>query len=233
MSCCLCEPGVTRQQHCPPLPKTDTAIYGWLASLFGMTMQTALHRKNIMAEPLAQILLSAPEYLNWEPLQSEKHDFLRGEVFAMTGGTLRHNRATLRSMMALESHLAGSPCKVFSGDVKVAVNVTEHWFYPDVVVTCSAQDLSDMGAVAISEPVLILEVLSPSTAAYDRGQKFISLQKLASLKEYALLDVESARLEVYRRNAAARFELFVFEGLDCEAELASIDWRGLVAALLD
>ena len=186
-----------------------------------------------MAEPLAQPTMSAPEYLNWEMLQCEKHDFLKGEVFAMTGGTLRHNLATVASTLVFKSHLAGSPCKVFSGDVKVAVNVTEHWFYPDVVVTCSPQDLSDMGAVAISEPVLVLEVLSPSTAAYDRGEKFISLQKLASLKEYALLDTQAVRLEVYRRNAAARFELFVFEGPDCEAELASIDWRGPVARLLD
>ena len=115
----------------------------------------------------------------------------------------------------------------------MAVNVTAHWFYPDVLVTCSAGDLSDMSAVAVSEPILILEVLSPSTAAYDRGQKFISLQKLSSLKEYALLDTEAPRLEVFRRNAAERFELFVFEGYECEAELASIGWRGSVSSLLD
>lgn len=81
--------------------------------------------------------------------------------------------------------------------------------------------------------MLILEVLSPSPAAYDRGQKFISLQKLSSLKEYVMLDVQAPRLEVYRRNAAGRFELFVFEGADCQAELASIGWRGPVATLLD
>ncbi len=186
-----------------------------------------------MAEPHAQTPFSVTDYLNWEPQQSDKHDFLRGEVFAMTGGTLRHNLGTVASTTVFKAHLAGTPCKVFSGDVKVAVNVTKHWFYPDVVVTCSAQDLSDMGAVALSEPTLILEVLSPSTAAYDRGQKFISLQKLLSLKEYALLDTEAPRLEVYRRNATARFEFYVFEGADCEAELASIDWRGPVARLLD
>ena len=186
-----------------------------------------------MAEPLTQPTLTLTDYLNWEPQQSDKHDFLRGEVFAMTGGTLRHNLGTVASTSIFKSHLTATPCKVFSGDVKVAVSVAEHWFYPDVVVTCSAQDLSDMGAMAISEPTLILEVLSPSTAAYDRGQKFISLQKLASLKEYALLDTEAPRLEVYRRNASERFELFVFEGADCEAELASIDWRGPVASLLD
>ncbi len=186
-----------------------------------------------MAEPLAQPILTVTDYLNWESQQSDKHDFFRGEVFTMTGGTLRHNLGTVASTTTFKSHLTGTPCKVFSGDVKVAVNATEHWFYPDVVVTCSVKDLSDMGAMAISEPSLIVEVLSPSTAAYDRGQKFISLQKLASLKEYALLDTEAPRLEVYRRNAAARFELYVFEGADCEAELASMDWRGPVASLLD
>ena len=186
-----------------------------------------------MVESLANVTLTVLDYLKQESQQVDKHDFFGGKVLPLTSGTLRHNRATLRATMAFENHLAGSPCKVFSGDVKVAVNVTEHWFYPDVLVTCSASDLSDMGAVAVSEPTLILEVLSPSTAAYDRGQKFISLQKLSSLKEYALLDTEAPRLEVFRRNAAERFELFVFEGADCEAELASIGWRGPVASLLD
>lgn len=124
-----------------------------------------------MVESFAKPKMSLFDYLSWESQQTDKHDFLSGEVFAMTGGTLRHNRATLRTMMAFENHLAGSPCKVFSGDVKVAANVTEHWFYPDVLVTCSASDLSDMSAVAVIEPTLILEVLSPSTAAYDRGKK--------------------------------------------------------------
>ena len=191
------------------------------------------NRKFNMVEALTQPTRSVSEYLDWEGRQTEKHDFFGGEVFAKTGGTLRHNQATVASVVAFKSHLASTPCKVFSGDVKVAVNATEHWFYPDVLVSCSVRDLADMGAVAVSKPVLILEVLSPSTAAYDRGQKFISLQKLASLKEYALLDTEAPRLEVYRRNAAERFELFVFEGADCEAELASIDWRCQVSRLLD
>ena len=82
-----------------------------------------------MAEPIAQSTLSVTDYLNWEPQQSDKHDFLRGEVFAMTGGTLRHNLRTVASTMIFKSHLAGTPYKVFSGEVKVAVNVTEHWLF--------------------------------------------------------------------------------------------------------
>lgn len=186
-----------------------------------------------MAHALAQPTFGTDDYLAWEATQPERHDYLCGEVFAMTGGTLRHNRATLRSTITLESHLHGSRCKVFSGDVKVAVDATTHWFYPDVVVTCSERDLADLDASAVRDPVLVLEVLSPSTAAYDRGNKFLSLQKLPSLQEYALLDAVAPRLEVFRRNAAGRFEHYVFEGADDQAELTSIGWVGTVGTLLD
>jgi len=186
-----------------------------------------------MAHALALPHFSVADYLQWEADQPVRHDYVRGEVFAMTGGTLRHNQATVAATVAWKAHLKGTPCKVFSGDVKVAVQETEHWFYPDVVVTCSTQDLSDMNATQVREPVLVLEVLSPSTAAYDRGDKFLSLQKLTSLQEYALLDAGAVRLEVFRRNAAGRFEHFVFEGLDTMAELVSIGWQGPVSALLD
>jgi Uma2 family endonuclease len=187
--------------------------------------------------PMAHALTHPPftidDYLAWEPTQTEKHDYVRGEVFAMTGGTLRHNRATMATAGTWKDHLKGSPCMVFAGDVKVAVDATAHWFYPDVVVTCSERDVADLDAVAVREPVLLLEVLSPSTAAYDRGDKFLSLQKLASLREYALLDALVPRLEVFRRNAAGRFEHHVFEGADATAELTSIGWSGAVARLLD
>ena len=186
-----------------------------------------------MAHALAKPHLSVDDYLLWETEQPLRHDYVRGEVFAMTGGTLRHNQATVAATVTWKTHLKGTPCKVFSGDVKVAVQETGHWFYPDVVVTCSAQDLADMNATQVRAPVLVLEVLSPSTAAYDRGDKFLSLQKLASLQEYALLDAGVARLEVFRRNVAGRFEHFVFEGADTVAELVSIAWQGSVSTLLD
>lgn len=186
-----------------------------------------------MAQALAQPTFTVDDYLIWESTQTEKHDYVRGEVFAMTGGTLRHNQATVATASMWKNHLRGSRCKVFSGDVKVAVDETAHWFYPDVVVTCSERDLSDLDAAAVREPVLLLEVLSPSTAAYDRGDKFLSLQKLPSLQEYALLDAMAPRLEVFRRNTAGRFEHYVFEGAGMQAELASIGWTGTVGTLLD
>lgn len=186
-----------------------------------------------MSQPLAQTRFSVADYLAWEPQQTQRHDYFRGEVLAMTGGTLRHNQATLAAASTWKQHLKGSPCRVFSGDVKVAVNSSSHWFYPDVVVTCSAHDLHDLSAVQITEPILVLEVLSPSTAAYDRGEKFLSLQRLGSLQEYALLDAEAPRLELFRRNASERFEYFFFEGTQSAVELHSIGWNGCVANLLD
>ncbi len=186
-----------------------------------------------MASALVQPTLTVADYLDWESQQTKRHDFLQGAVLPKVASTLQHNRATLACAQAFESQLQGKPSKVFCVDVKVAVSATEHLFYPDVVVTCDAQDLSDLDAVKISAPLLVLEVLSPSTAAYDRGQKFLSLQKLPSLQEYALLDTQAPRLEVHRRNTAGRFELYVFEDADCQAELASIGWRGTVATLLD
>ncbi|TSE20841.1 putative restriction endonuclease [Tepidimonas alkaliphilus] len=116
--------------------------------------------------------------------------------------------------------------------MRVAVEAAQHWFYPDVVVTCDPQDLDDPDATALRAPVLVLEVLSPSTAAYDRGEKFLSLQRLPSVREYALLDPARLRLEVFRRNAEGRFERHVVEGVQAEAELTSVGWRGPLSALL-
>lgn len=186
-----------------------------------------------MGDALKKPHWSVQAYLQWEAEQPTRHDYVRGEVFAMTGGTLRHNRAAIAATTAWRQHLRDTRCMVFMSDVKVAVEEAEHWFYPDVVVTCSERDQADMDASVVREPVLVLEVLSPSTAAYDRGDKFLSLQKLPSLQEYALLDASAARLEVFRRNAAGRFEHFVYEGADTVAELSSIGWSAPVATLLD
>ncbi len=100
---------------------------------------------------------SLEEYLRWESTQTVRHDFWRGEVYAMTGGSLRHNRATLATAMTLQRHLQDTPCQVFVSDVRVAVDAAQHWFYPDVVVTCDPQDLDDPDATALRAPVMVLE----------------------------------------------------------------------------
>ncbi len=183
-----------------------------------------------MAQP--QLKFSAQDFLTWEIGQEVRHEYLNGEVFAMSGGTLEHNTATLATGATLRQHLKGSPCRAFVADMKVDVQASNAFFYPDVVVTCADTDLSDPKALTVAKPCLIVEVLSPSTAAYDRGAKFGHYRQLASLQEYVLIDTETQNVEVFRRNEAGRWELYPSSGPTAAVELASVAWQGTVADCL-
>jgi Uma2 family endonuclease len=111
--------------------------------------------------------------------------------------------------MALRQHLAGSPCRTFMADIRVQARAGDAYFYPDVIVTCSAADRSS--ALIKREPTLIVEVLSPSTAAYDRGEKFALYRGIASLMEVAFVDLYSRRTDVYRRGADGLWVLHPFD----------------------
>lgn len=166
--------------------------------------------------------MSTAEYLAWEALQAERHDFVNGEVFAMAGAEDRHVTASLNIAMALRQHLSGSPCRTFMADMKVQSQTGENFFYPDVLVTCSEVDRAS--PMVKREPKLIVEVLSPSTAAYDRGEKFAQYRSIASLEEVVFIDLDSRRCDVYRRSTA---ELWVLHPFDAHAtvDLASVRLR--------
>ena len=149
-----------------------------------------------MAYALKKQPMTAAEFLAWDETQTLKHEFVRGEVFAMTGGADRNNTVAGNLYIALRQHLRGSPCRVYASDVKLRVEAADCYFYPDVMVTCSGADLGDR--LIKREPVLVVEVLSPSTAAFDRGDKFADYRALPSLREYLLIDVDRQRCELYR-----------------------------------
>jgi Uma2 family endonuclease len=171
--------------------------------------------------------------LAWEATQDTRSELIKGQVFAMAGGTLEHNAATLATGSALRQHLKGSPCRAFVSDVRVQVQASDSFFYPDVVVTCQSADMADAKALALSQPTLIAEVLSPSTAAFDRGAKFAHYRLLDSLQEYVLIDPDTAQVDVFRRNAANRWELHPSAGPSAVVEFASVGWQGTVADLLE
>jgi Uma2 family endonuclease len=148
----------------------------------------------VMAHALKKRPMTAAEFLAWDETQTLKHEFVRGEVFAMTGGVDRNNTVALNVAIALRLHLRGSRCRVYASDVRLRVEAADCYFYPDVMVTCSDADLGDR--VLKSEPVLVVEVLSPSTAAFDRGDKFADYRALPSLREYLLIDVDRQRCEL-------------------------------------
>ncbi|WP_114970407.1 Uma2 family endonuclease [Rhodoferax ferrireducens] len=133
------------------------------------------------------------EFLVWEEHQPERHEFFRGETFAMVGGTARHNRVILNLASHIGDHLDGTPCQVFAWNMKV--QIADGVLYPDVMVTCGKAEAGD--EQTMTEPKLIIEVLCPSTSGYDKRDKFILYRTLASLRECVLIDPTKRHVEVF------------------------------------
>jgi Uma2 family endonuclease len=161
------------------------------------------------------------EYLAAEERSLEKHEFLDGEVHAMSGGTPEHGALAMAFGAALGSALLGRPCRVFSSDVRVRVKATGLAAYPDISVVCGKLETDDEDPNAIANPALLVEVLSDSTEARDRGEKAAHYRLIPILREYVFVSQGRRRIEVYRRNEANRWELFEFEA-GAEADLASV-----------
>ena len=133
-----------------------------------------------MGIAVTQLRMSAQDFLAWDETQSVRHEFVAGEVFAMAGAGEAHVTVALNVAMLLRQHLDGTPCRTFITDMKLRVEAADAFFYPDVMVTCSAADAGD--PLVKRAPVLLVEVLSPATAAYDRGDKFAAYRQLAMLR---------------------------------------------------
>jgi Uma2 family endonuclease len=149
-----------------------------------------------MAVPARKLELD--EFLDWENRQQDRNEFVRGDIYAMVGARRTHGRIVANLVRHLGNHLADSPCQVFAESMKVQVG-EEAVLYPDVFVTGDAADLST--ETVFHAPLVVVEVLSPSTQAYDRSQKFALYRRLASLREYVLIDPDTRRVEGFRRGA--------------------------------
>lgn len=150
-----------------------------------------------MGNPALLTPFTAADYLLWEAAQPDKHEYVAGEVFAMGGATRRHATLSGNLFMALSQALDGTPCRAYTADMKVEAVHDTAYFYPDVVATCDPAD--HKADLVIRAPILVAEVLSPSTAAYDRGDKFALYRGIASLREYVLLDPDKKSVELFRR----------------------------------
>lgn len=163
---------------------------------------------------------SAEEFLAWEETQAEKHEFVAGEVFAMVGARQDHVVVSGNIFAGLKQLLRGTPCRPFIADLKLRVEAADAFFYPDVMVSCHPGDLKNQSY--ISHPSLIVEVLSDSTAAYDRGGKFAAYRKLESLQEYLIVDIEARRVECFRRTPDNDWLLHDYVG-EVECQIYSLN----------
>ena len=175
-----------------------------------------------MPSPAAKPHLITPEqYLMLEEKGSEKNEFVAGEVHAMAGTTVRHNRISLRLASRLMSHLAGRPCEAFMADIKVHATRANAFYYPDVVVRCNAEALVGETRV-IADPTLIIEVLSPSTEAIDRREKLSAYRQIPSVQEYVLVAQDERSVEIYRRQGDIGWMYLAFTA-DETASLTSVE----------
>lgn len=139
------------------------------------------------------------EYRDGERAAEVKHEYLRGEIFAMTGGTPQHSALAARITALLTRELAGRPCRVFNSDLRVRIEATDLATYPDVSVVCDRLETARDDDLAIINPSLLVEVLSNSTEAYDRGQKAAHYRRIPSLRAYLLVSQHEPRLELQAR----------------------------------
>ncbi|GFE67813.1 Uma2 family endonuclease [Chroococcus sp. FPU101] len=174
--------------------------------------------------------MTPEEYFIWEEQQPIKYEYIDGLVFAMTGGTIPHNEITINLATLIKNHLRGKKCKVLGTDAKVGISEAGPFHYPDVMVSCDERDRQAIKV--IEHPCLIIEVLSPSTEAFDRGKKFQNYRQIPSLKEYVLVSAEQMMIECFRLNAHGIWELYTYTQGE-ELELNSINLRCVVDSIYE
>ena len=182
--------------------------------------------------------MTPQEYLEWEEQQPLKYEYVNGEAFAMTGGTIPHTAIALNLASALKNHMRGKGCIVLMADAKVMISENGPFHYPDVVVSCDERDRRAIQF--IQYPCLIVEVLSPGTEGYDRGKKFTHYRRINTLKEYVLINAQEISVECYRLNAQNKWELTHYqidettpEGTEPEVYLTSVDFRCPISLLYE
>jgi Uma2 family endonuclease len=200
----------------------------WCFSLKLMTLRLRrLHKVQIMSGALRNPEISEAEYLASELIRQEKHEFISGQVFAMSGASIRHNQIAINVLVALHAH-ALSPCRVSISDVKFKAK--QLYYYPDVMVACAPQT----DALCETQPCLIVEVLSDATESVDRGEKLHHYQKVPELEAYLLVSQKQRRVDVFKRSGAFwRFESLTDSAvieLSCPTMKLSLDsiYRGVL-----
>mgnify|MGYP003383763591 CR=1 FL=1 len=169
--------------------------------------------------------VSPEDYLRMEAQSPVRHEYVAGGIYAMTGASLRHNIIALNLAAALRAHLKASPCRVFIEGVKLHVGRDNAYYYPDVIVSCDPRLQTITGdSMVIDQPTVLVEVLAASTEGVDRREKFLAYRKLASLKEYLLVQQDRMEIELFRRQGDVGWEHCVFSEAD-ELSLVSLEFR--------
>jgi Uma2 family endonuclease len=170
-----------------------------------------------------RLFISPETYLERERKAEFKSEYLEGEIYAMAGGSPRHSHITANVIGALWARLQGKPCRVLSSDMKVRASREGLYAYPDVSVVCGEMQFHDEHEDVLTNPIVIVEVLSPSTEAYDRGKKFHQYQQIATLQHYLLVAQDTPCIDHYFRQDDGFWRVETVMGLDGQVVLNSLD----------
>jgi Uma2 family endonuclease len=162
------------------------------------------------------------EYLKRERVSKVKHEYIDGQIVAMTGASRKHNLIVTNLVGELRPQLKGRSCELYANDMRVRVPSTGLYTYPDVVIVCGNPQFEDNYFDTLINPVLIIEVLSDSTESYDRGRKFIDYRSVQSLMEYILIAQSEYRIEHFLRQPDDRWLLSEARFLESKIELPTI-----------
>lgn len=185
--------------------------------------------ENIVNEPAFKYnYLTAEEYLEAERKSEHKHELMNGYIVSlpgvtMTGASLEHNQIVGNLMRDIGGFLKGKGCRVFPGDLRVNIPSTNSFTYPDVTIVCGKPELLDDKMDTLINPSVIIEVLSPSTESYDRGNKFFTYQLIASLKEYILVDTKSEKVQVITKKNDGLWKFDTITGIDASITISTIE----------
>lgn len=179
--------------------------------------------------PLPQPLATPGDYLAQERTATAKSEYINGRVYAMAGASRLHNLIVGNTFAEIRAQIRGRACEAYVNDMRVKVSRTGLYTYPDIVALCEQPRFEDDYLDTLLNPSLIIEVLSPSTESYDRGEKFAHYRRLETLTEYILIAQVTSRIEHYRRDGDT-WILTELSGLDAELSIASL---GCVVQLSD
>jgi Uma2 family endonuclease len=166
--------------------------------------------------------LTPEEYLALERTAEYKSEYFAGEIFAMAGASERHVSIVANLMYILVGQLKGRPCKAYANDLRLKVSPTGLYTYPDVLVVCGAPRFADEQHDTLLNPVVLMEVLSESTEAYDRGKKFDHYRALPSVSDYLLVSQDQHKIEHFIRQSDNRWLFSAYMALDDVVEIPSI-----------